>query len=64
VIAHVGGVPLEEALLPLASWAGAGLVLARACLAARVRRSERVFDDRCAPGLDEDDHAIARPQHV
>ena len=38
MIAHIGGVPVEEALLPLASWAGIGLVLARAWLAARVRR--------------------------
>jgi hypothetical protein len=41
VIAHVGGVPVEEALLPLAGWASAGLVLARALLAARVRRPPR-----------------------
>jgi hypothetical protein len=36
VIAHVGGVPIEEALLPLVSWAGAGLLLARAWVASRV----------------------------
>ena len=29
MIAHVGGVPVEEALLPLASWAGVALVLVR-----------------------------------
>jgi hypothetical protein len=37
VIAHVGGMPVEEALLPLASCAGTGLVLARAWVASRVR---------------------------
>jgi hypothetical protein len=38
VIAHVGGVPLEESLLPLVSGAGAGLLLARAWLRSRLRR--------------------------
>ena len=39
MIAHVGGVPVEEALLPLASGAGAGLMLlARGWIASRVRR--------------------------
>ena len=38
MIAHVAGVPLEEALLPLASWAGAGLLLARGWIVSRVRR--------------------------
>ncbi len=37
MIAHVGGLPVEEALLPMASWMGAGLVLARAWLASRRR---------------------------
>jgi hypothetical protein len=37
VIAHVGGVPLEE-LLPMAPGAGAGLLLARAWLMMRLRR--------------------------
>jgi hypothetical protein len=37
VIAHVGGVPLEE-LLPMAAGAGAGLLLARAWLMMRLRR--------------------------
>ena len=41
MIAHIGGVPVEEALLPVASWAGVGLVAARAWLAARVRRGSR-----------------------
>ena len=38
MIAHVAGVPVEEALLPFASWAGAGLLLARGWLSSRVRR--------------------------
>jgi hypothetical protein len=37
VIAHIGGVPLEE-LLPAASGAGASLVLARGWVAMRLRR--------------------------
>jgi hypothetical protein len=37
VIAHVGGLPLEE-MLPLISGAGASLVLARAWLMQRLRR--------------------------
>jgi hypothetical protein len=37
VIAHVGGVPLEE-ILPSATGAAAGLLLARAWLMLRVRR--------------------------
>ena len=37
-LAHIAGVPVEEALLPLASWAGAGLLLARGWLRSRVRR--------------------------
>ena len=37
MIAHVGGVPVEE-ILPSVSGAGAGLVLARAWLMLRVRR--------------------------
>jgi hypothetical protein len=41
MIAHVAGLPLEEVLLPLAGWAGAGLVLARGWLVSRLgRRSE------------------------
>ena len=36
MIAHVGGVPLEE-LLPSVTGAGAGLLVARAWLAARLR---------------------------
>ncbi len=37
VIAHVGGVPLEE-ILPSAIGAGAGLLVARAWIMQRVRR--------------------------
>jgi hypothetical protein len=37
VIAHMGGVPLEEALLSLAG-AGGGLLMARAWIIARLRR--------------------------
>ena len=38
MIAHVGGVPVEEALLPLVSGAGAGLMLlARGWVASRLR---------------------------
>jgi hypothetical protein len=34
MIAHVGGLPVEEALLPLSAW----LLLARGWIAARLRR--------------------------
>ena len=37
MIAHVGGVPLEE-LVPSAAGAGAGLLVARAWIALRLRR--------------------------
>jgi hypothetical protein len=37
VIAHVGGVPLEE-ILPSLSGAGAGLLLARTWIMRRLRR--------------------------
>ena len=35
MIAHVGGVPVEEILLPLVSGVGAGLLLARAWVVSR-----------------------------
>jgi hypothetical protein len=38
MIAHVGGVPVEEGLLPLASSAGAGLVVARGWVLSMLRR--------------------------
>jgi hypothetical protein len=37
VIGHIGGVPLEE-ILPSATGAGAGLVVARAWIMLRLRR--------------------------
>jgi hypothetical protein len=40
MFAHVGGVPVEEAL-PLAGGASAALLLARAWLASRLRRGRR-----------------------
>jgi hypothetical protein len=41
VIAHVGGVPLEEALLPLVSVGGSGVVLAVRALVRAQMRSPR-----------------------
>ena len=41
MFAHVGGVPVEEALLPLVGGAPAALLLARAWLASRLRRGRR-----------------------
>jgi hypothetical protein len=38
VIAHLGGVPVEEALLPLVSGVGAGLLLVRTWAASHLRR--------------------------
>jgi hypothetical protein len=38
ITAHIAGVPVEEMLAPLASWAGIGLVLARGRITARLRR--------------------------
>jgi hypothetical protein len=38
MIAHVGGLPLEEAILPLVGWGGGGLLLARGWIVSRVRR--------------------------
>lgn len=39
LIAHIAGMPVEELLVPLASGAGAGvLLLARAWMMSRVRR--------------------------
>jgi hypothetical protein len=38
VIAHVAGAPVEELLVPVLSGAGGGLLLARAWVAARLRR--------------------------
>jgi hypothetical protein len=41
MIAHIAGVPLEE-LAPSVAGAGAGLVVARAWLAQRLRRRNRM----------------------
>jgi len=38
VIAHIGVLPVEEALLSLMGGAGGGLLLARGWVAARLRR--------------------------
>ena len=38
MIAHVGAVPVEELLLPVAAWGGAGLLLARGWIASRMQR--------------------------
>ena len=60
MFAHVGGVPVEEALLPLVSGASAALLLARAWLVSRLRRrapivarpfSGRAMDFRPSPDL-------------
>jgi hypothetical protein len=40
VIAHVGGMPVEE-MLPALAGTGTGLVIARAWLALRLRRQHR-----------------------
>ena len=47
ILAHIGGLPVEEALLPLTGGASAGLLLARAWIASRVsfRRTARRPDD-------------------
>jgi hypothetical protein len=39
VIAHIAGVPLEEALVPLLSGLGSGVVLARAWAAGTIGRN-------------------------
>ena len=41
MFAHVGGVPVEEALLPMVSGASVALLLARAWLAFRLRGGRR-----------------------
>jgi hypothetical protein len=48
VIAHIAGVPLEEALLPLLSGVGSGLLLARAWVdrIGRRRRDDGVAESR------------------
>jgi hypothetical protein len=46
VIAHITGLPVEEALLPLLSGAGGGLLLARAWVVSRLRRPRSPRHDR------------------
>ena len=41
IIAHVAGVPVEEAVLPLATVGGTALMFARAWILTRVRRRDR-----------------------
>lgn len=41
VLAHVGGLPVEEALAPLLAGGATSLLVARAWLAARLRRRRR-----------------------
>jgi hypothetical protein len=50
IFAHIGGVPVEEALLPLAGGASAALVLARGWLGSRVR-CPFLPGERWIPGL-------------
>ena len=45
IVAHVGGVPLEE-LLPSLTGAGTGLLVARAWIMRRLRRSRTPCHDR------------------
>jgi hypothetical protein len=52
VIAHVGGVPLEETLLPLVSGMGAGLLMARVWIASRIRRPRSSRSPGCGAGGD------------
>jgi hypothetical protein len=40
MFAHIGGVPVEEALLPFLSGASTSLLLARAWLVSRLRRRQ------------------------
>jgi len=52
VIAHVGGVPVEEALLPLVSGIGAGLLMVRMWIASRIRRRRSARSSGCGAGGD------------
>jgi len=45
VIAHIGGAPVEELLLPVVSAVGAGLLLARGWVASRVGRARDPQND-------------------
>jgi hypothetical protein len=46
IVAHVGGVPVEE-VLPALAGTGSGLLVARAWLAVRLRRRRRPEGRRC-----------------
>ncbi len=52
MIAHVGGVPVEETLLPLVSGVGAGLLMARVWIASRLRRPRSPRSSGCGTGND------------
>jgi hypothetical protein len=52
MIAHVGGVPVEETLLPLVSGLGAGLLMARVWIASRLRRPRSPRSSGCGTGGD------------
>jgi hypothetical protein len=57
MIAHVGAMPVEELLLPVAAWGGAGLLLARGWIASLVRRRRRRVwrpADEAATAIDAD----------
>ncbi len=41
MIAHIGGMPVEETLLPMASGVGTALLLARAWVASHTRRHDQ-----------------------
>jgi len=41
IFAHIGGVPVEEGLLALASGSGTGLLMARAWIVSRARRYDQ-----------------------
>jgi hypothetical protein len=49
VIAHIGGVPVEETLLPVISGMSTALVLARAWVASRLRRGFHDEEDAPVP---------------
>ena len=49
MIAHIGGLPVEEMLLPAISGVSTALVLARAWLASRLRRGLHDEEDARPP---------------
>jgi hypothetical protein len=48
ILAHIGGVPVEEAVVSLAGGTGTGLLMARAWFASLRRRARR-SDDLSGP---------------